>query len=326
MTNGGKPFLNTDQQIEKLESRGLIIESKEDAKIQLIKTSYYDLVNGYKDMFLETRGKEEVEEEYIKGTTLNDLIQLYELDRIIRHSTLQITLDIECNLYSTLAYCIAERYGEKQEDYLKRTNYKRGSIQARNRKSERENLLIKINKKIEDPSEQPLIYYKQKYGNIPPWILVKDLTFGQLFMLYKLSKSEIKDKCIDRMFNIETNEHNKEFVVKSFEIFNKFRNAAAHGARMYNYKTRIELPYNEIAHGFFGITRERYNLGYGKNDYAAFMIALKYLYQKQVDFLVEYTLYLHVSLDEYKASNPLNHEKILSEMGIPEGYEEKMLT
>ena len=46
-----KPFLNIDQQIELLESRGLIVG--EHADCDLLQNGYYTVINGYKQFFLD---------------------------------------------------------------------------------------------------------------------------------------------------------------------------------------------------------------------------------------------------------------------------------
>ncbi|WP_062047728.1 tyrosine-type recombinase/integrase [Bacillus sp. JCM 19034] len=196
-----KPFIDIDKQIDKLIGRGLIINDRNKAKKQLLKTTYYDLINGYKDIFLVNKKGEE--DAYREGTTIDQIIELYDLDRHLRYSTLELLLDIECKFYSSLSYSISEIYGEKEDDYLKIENFKKGAIQRHNGDYERNNLLKKINKKIKYPNVQPLKYYKEKYNNIPPWIFVKDLTFGELVMLYKLSSNDVKKNVIKNILSID---------------------------------------------------------------------------------------------------------------------------
>ena len=117
-----------DQQIKKLKARGLRIHNVEKAKMQLLRTSYYDLINGYKEMFLLEEEPDQQEDQFIEGTTFEDIVELYQLDRRIRHTLLEALLDVEAVFYSSVAYSysITEAYGEKQVDYLKKENYKIG--------------------------------------------------------------------------------------------------------------------------------------------------------------------------------------------------------
>ncbi|GGB26993.1 hypothetical protein GCM10011409_00340 [Lentibacillus populi] len=315
-----KPFIDLDEQIEKLIARGLEITDHDKARQQLVKTTYYDLINGYKDMFLLPKEEKWHDDKYIQGTKLNDIIDLYELDRQLRNATLEVTLDIECRFYSSMSYSLAKVYGEKEEDYLNKDNYKLGNTQSHNGNYERENLFDALRNKINKPKIQPLIYYKKKYNNIPPWILVKDLTFGELVMLYKLSSKEVKEEVISNILGTTADEKTKELFFVSIKIFNKFRNWAAHGGRMYNYRCRIELPYTEHHANIFGISKEKYIQGNGKNDFASLIIAAMFFLKKDYSYMLEFIVKIRVNLDDYQKTNPIQYENILIELGIPSNY------
>lgn len=326
MTIIEKPFINVDEQVQKLIKRGLTIDSIDEAKNFLLKTTYYDVINGYKETFLEPKSREGEEDVFIPNTKFDDLLKLYELDNKMRQIALMVLLDIECNFYSALSYCISEKYGEKQADYLKKENYKEGKIQSFNRKSERENLLRKINKKIATADEQPLKYYKDKYSNVPPWILVKALTFGELLVLYKLSSAEIKSNVIKILIGNEPNEADKEFFLKSMELFNKFRNRAAHGGRMYNFNTNIQLPFRDSQYSVFGITKENYNKGVGKSDFAAFIIALINLHQNDSDKILKFIVEFHYEIEKYSKKQPIQSRRILELSGLPFDYYDRFIS
>lgn len=319
-----KPFIPVELQVQKLKARGLIIENEEKAKVQLLRTSYYDLINGYKDMFLieEVAGEDD---KFKEGTKIEDIIELYRLDRKIRHSVLEVLLDIECVFYSSLAYSIASQYGEKHVDYLKKTNYKEGDIQQHNQKCERDNLLGKLKSKINNPTDHPLLYYKEKYDNIPPWILVKDLTFGQLVKLYKLSKAPVKNQVIENITGNAPTEKDKEFFIKCLEQLNKFRNWAAHGGRIYNHKTSTELPYYESYHMLMEIDKKAYKNGNGRVDFAALVIGVIYFFKKDPQSSMEFFFSLRDSLDGYRKRRPLEYEGVLQELGIPHDFYESAM-
>ena len=48
-----KPFKTVEEQIEILKSRGLIIQDEERALFFLKNNNYYELINGYKDFFID---------------------------------------------------------------------------------------------------------------------------------------------------------------------------------------------------------------------------------------------------------------------------------
>ena len=47
-----KPFLDLDKPLNLLESRNLIITNRDRAKRLIMTSSYYDLINGYKSVFM----------------------------------------------------------------------------------------------------------------------------------------------------------------------------------------------------------------------------------------------------------------------------------
>ncbi|MGG2103907.1 Abi family protein [Lysinibacillus pakistanensis] len=313
-----KPFLDVFKQIEVLESRGLIIESKASAVQQLLQTSYYDLINGYKMLFLSDNKSSENGERFIEGTKIDDLINLYQLDRELRHIIMKTSLDIECNFYTTLAYCIALKYGEKESDYLKFSNYKN------TKGKERKKFFDIVEGKLAFSQHPALVHYREKYGNIPPWILVKDLSFGNFIAWYKLCDQDIKERVISLMTGLTPTEEVKERFIKSLEIFNTFRNRAAHGGLIYNFKTRAELPFIKDRHTIFDIGKGKYRQDIGRSDIASFNIALYFLYSEKKSLLIENLVYLNGALNKYQVNTPDYYEKVLTIMGFPHDYNKRI--
>lgn len=319
-----KPFHTLEEQIEKLKSRGLIIPDINSARHQLLKSSYYDLINGYKDLFLDRRKSGDEEEKYISGTKFDDLTKLYKLDRELRHIVMRVSLDIESNFYTTLAYCISEKYGELQGNYLDKKKYKRGTWQSIGG-YERDNLFTKINNRIMYTDEHPIKYYKLKYKNVPPWILAKHLSFGELIVWYKLSSSDIKNNVIRKFTHSEPTEELKEAFLKSMELFNKFRNRAAHGGRIYNYRTNIEIPYKKNLHDIFDIKKVEHNRGRGRSDFSAFLLSRINLKQKDKIEYIEKIVYLNSALNEYQEKSPLYYNEVLRKLGLPADYYDRLI-
>lgn len=58
--------------------------------------------------------------------TFEHLFAIYELDKNIQQGVLRATLEVELLLKTALSYTIAKKYGEKESQYIVRTNYKSG--------------------------------------------------------------------------------------------------------------------------------------------------------------------------------------------------------
>lgn len=122
-----KPFLTINKQIELLEKRGLLFQDKEAAKNNLLSYGYYEIINGYKDCFLDNSLDEE--DKFKSGITFEHIFQLFTLDRNIRSEVMSALETFEANLRQALAYTVAEQISEEQTKYLNRRNYATGKKQ-----------------------------------------------------------------------------------------------------------------------------------------------------------------------------------------------------
>lgn len=106
----------------------------------------------------------------------------------------------------------------------------------------------------------PYNHYKTKYGNTPPWILVKETTFGQLKMAITLLNSQDKRLLISRLYGNElVNQLPYQELMTIFhetlELMNKFRNCAAHGWRVYNYFPESSFTYSSYLYDLADISK-----------------------------------------------------------------------
>lgn len=84
-----KPFLNISQQIELLESRGLIINHKDETANYLLSNNYYNIINGYGKYFTQSN------DDYNNGTSFDEISRLYLFDKEIKQILLEAILTAE---------------------------------------------------------------------------------------------------------------------------------------------------------------------------------------------------------------------------------------
>lgn len=175
-----KPFKNINEQIEILKSRNLIFQNEETAINALSRYGYYEIINGYKDHFLIERGHDELG--FKQGSTFEHIYALYELDKNISRDLLHALEDFEQTFKQALAYTISENISELDSLYCAKSHYNTGKIYGRDKqgniRSDRGRLLKQF-KKLKHTDRQPFHHYIKSHKNIPPWIMVKGLTFGQ---------------------------------------------------------------------------------------------------------------------------------------------------
>ena len=84
----------------------------------MLKIGYFPLINGYKEVF-----KESGNDQFQKGTTIEDIYELYSFDNDLRNIFLKYILVAERNIKSSLSYHFCNDYGDLQSDYLNVNNY-----------------------------------------------------------------------------------------------------------------------------------------------------------------------------------------------------------
>lgn len=187
-----KPFKTYDEQITKLQNDyGLMINDIEFAKHALISISYYDLVNGYKSTLMEN-GK------FKPGLSIEYLYELYLLDKSIQAFIMKYSLFIENMFKNLLAYSIASSFGVDETKYLDTNNYQSYNSGI----SFKDNVLSEILPLLTNTTKckMPTKHYKENHNHIPPWILFKNISFGDAINLFCVLNRQEKEPITDTLF------------------------------------------------------------------------------------------------------------------------------
>ena len=158
-------------------------------------------------------------------------------------------------------------------------------------------------------------HYSNRYGNIPLWVLVNTLTFGNISKMFKLSQQTIQSK-ICRDFG-PVNPHQME---QMLSVLTKFRNVCAHGERLFTFRT-VDTLTNMPLHAKLGIPINGTQYVYGKNDLFAVVISLRYLLPRK-DFAI---FKRKLSLLIKKANRSIDHiseAELLKHMGFPQNWKD----
>lgn len=112
-------FLDYDGQVDKLiNEKELIVDDKEYAIRMLTQISYFSLIGGYKNIFINpTMNK------YKRGVRFEDIVSLYRFDEELRSLLMKYILKFERELHSVISYHFTETYGENQSFYLDVNSY-----------------------------------------------------------------------------------------------------------------------------------------------------------------------------------------------------------
>ena len=96
-----KPFLDLEKQLNLLESRNLIIANRDRAKRLIMTSSYYDLINGYKSVFMLSNDR------FKDNVKLEDIYIFSFIDKGIQSITMKYSLMIETLFKTRLSYVIS---------------------------------------------------------------------------------------------------------------------------------------------------------------------------------------------------------------------------
>lgn len=215
-----QPFLNWDQQVTVLrEQYNIEVESPKSAIYTLKKYSYETLVDGYKQAFK----KDQHSEKFIPGITIETLGVLQMLENRLSSELLQALLSIEKNIKSLFQYELAKKFGVQQNNYLRIDHYN-ASTCAQKRHLARLFHITQQKRHISQTLED-----FQQQGNIPPWVLVNEMTFGQFQRWYAASPDAIREAVANGFCNDSNQKITLPFFEQALRFFLDFRNALAHG-------------------------------------------------------------------------------------------------
>nr|DAQ41060.1 MAG TPA: Abi-like protein [Caudoviricetes sp.]DAY11846.1 MAG TPA: Abi-like protein [Caudoviricetes sp.] len=320
-----KPFSDINRQLSILKSRNLTISNYNLARNSLMRYGYYEIVNGYKTFLLDPSSDTD---QYKDGTTFRELIDLYDLDKSIRSAVMLAALEVELSLRTAIAYTLSEDFGVLESEYLKYNNFIQGErFEDHGRVTNERNEMVRILRSFLQRDIEPLNHYRNNHGHIPPWILMKETSFGNLKHIFKLLRGPQKKKVISICYGIDIGEVSDNHIAlfkDSLALINAFRNRAAHNGRIFNFKPeKYPIRYNALFHPNKGFSEASYRKGNGKNDLYTLYKVLEMFENFTAQFNLEFYLSIHVGRHCNQSPNDLT--LLITEMGFPKEIIETLI-
>ncbi|ETP72814.1 abortive infection bacteriophage resistance protein [Lachnospiraceae bacterium JC7] len=235
----------------------MIVPTDGSPKRFLEQENYYNVINGYKDLFLkkDTNGVPLVPEQYQGNTHFKELKALFLFDRELRFLFLKYILIFENSFKTVYSHEFSKKY-PRPNAYLELQNYVDNDP-----KSVLKQVSI-LTKTIHDQvdKEGAIKHYIETYGAVPLWVLVNNLTIGNMSHLYDVLKNAEKntiaryysDKYAKQYGSRSSIRISGEDMQSALKIFNLVRNKCAHEERLYNSDFR-NVRVASIAN-YFGMT------------------------------------------------------------------------
>lgn len=301
-----KPFLNYEEQINNLiEQKGMIVNDHKFAVSKLEDISYFALIDGYKNLFYNPMTRK-----YKEGTTFEDLVALYEFDEKLRTLIFRYLCHFEQKMRSLISYHFCDTYSEKQEDYLNAVHYNNSGANKKKIAA----LIAILDREAKKSTDHAYVVYQRKtYGNVPMWVIMKTLTFGQMSKMYSFLTTSMKTK-ISRHFDYVSEKE----LIQYMKVLTLYRNVCAHNERLFSYKSRFDIP-DTILHRKMKLPQNGNKYKCGKNDLFSVVIAFRMLLAKE-DF-AEFKKSLNQIINQYmKKTGNLSQDLFFKAMGFPENW------
>jgi len=163
-----KPYLTFEQQVNLLQTRGLVVDDIRLAQ-DILASINYCRFTGYALAFMETP------ERFKAGVTFDHVFQVIRFDEKLR-DLLAIALEcIEIDFRTTFAYQHSMRYNVL------------GYTDSRNfcDPQKHSSVLEKVEQEIANSKEKYIQHLRLEYGNVPVWAMVEVVSFGSIVRMFR---------------------------------------------------------------------------------------------------------------------------------------------
>ena len=169
------------------------------------------------------------------NVTFEEIYALYDFDKNLKSIFLKFALEIEQVIKSLIANVVSEKYGVK--DYLKCDYFDQYAD-----KDSINNLILSIESEIDKNygKHAAINHYIDSYGFVPPFVLVKIMTMGQISRYYGLLKQNDR-QTISKYFKI-SDKLLKQILLNVTLV----RNFSAHNNRLYTFHSKFFISFKSI--------------------------------------------------------------------------------
>lgn len=243
-----KPFKSHNTMLRLMRSRNIAIgKGTEGSKVKsiLARENYYSIINGYKDIFLDSEITDRTGEDYyVTGTTFFHIYSVYCFDRNLRSILMKGLLQAEQNLCTKVSYRFAEN-NKSEFSHLNINNFSKADLPTTTRLI---STLLSVTQRNSKDKDSGFYHYLTHHQDLPLWVLVTKLTFGEITYFYKSMIPSLQERVLGDINKDYTTEFGTPIAQPTSSLISKFndildvlvafRNICAHGDRLYNHRVR----------------------------------------------------------------------------------------
>lgn len=216
-----KEFKTYEALVDLLASRGMDIGDRDASIAQLQKVSYYRL-SGYWYPFRRQISATERSDQFYDGTTLADVMKLYQFDSRLRTATFDALAPVELHLRTSLGHALGalDECAHLRPDLLgPRARRDDGYTRWRDG----------YEYELSRSKEDFIAHHWNKYGGtLPVWVAVEILDWGSLTYLFGYSPRKVQDD-VAGTFDLSAPQ-----LESWMRCLNFVRNVCAHNGRLFN--------------------------------------------------------------------------------------------
>lgn len=278
-----KDFLTYNQQMKKLRNdKGIVCKGGKHKKI-LIKYGYFNIINGYKNPFVDKiDANNNNSHVYFKNTSMDDFLHLKIFDDDLRLFLFEYISKTEEEIRTMAGYSF--------DDINDNGNRQWYLLEAYSKQVEPQEILKFISNtfsQVQNSKNKYVQHYIKKHKYVPTWILMKTISFATFIQFLNVAPVEVKDK-ICKLYHIcdAQGRNNYKLLIGSLHWMRQVRNACAHNERIYDMNATGKRK-NSIHMNLMG------------DEYS------KYRSQRVIDIIVFFKYYLDtcefkIMLDKFK--------------------------
>ncbi len=221
-----KPATTYREQLDLLKRRGLLIGDEARAIHQLQHHNYYRL-SAYRYP-ITAQGNPD---EFLPGTTFDDLWNLYDFDRTLRHLVSEAVKRVEISVRARWAYVLAHAHGPQAYEHAPVFRDSQRHTEA----------LRRLDEELRRSHEDFVSHYRKKYNmSRPPiWAACEVMSFGLLSRFYENIKRNSDRKEMSTTYGLSP-----ETLESLLQHCAYVRNICAHHSRLWNrrFTITVKLP------------------------------------------------------------------------------------
>lgn len=308
-----RQFKTIDEQLDILKTRNLVINNEDKAKKYLLTNNYYNIINGYSKFFMNSNNTE-----YINNATFDEITNLYYFDKEIKYAFFKAITDAENHMKSILSYHFSETYPNVPYAYLNTTSYDQSKLLNLSWTISKLSKVINNNKKSKTLNS--IKHYYQKHKDIPIWVIIDYLEFGDINSIIKNLPVSLQNKIAKSLTsfiseNITiTRPFTPELMVSFLDNIGQIRNVCAHNNRLIGFTYKYGAKHYNDLHSIYSIDKS-----FEKNDVYNTMLLLQCFLSKTQYAQLQNTVRKRMNTLDNKLKS-ININCIIKELGFPNNW------